>query len=84
MSYLLRDSLKNDMARLASHDVCAEKFIHSDQLRFLMIEAYIWKLITTKVTGDNGQIWAGRLKDSFGSMQRVLHPSEDARFDDDG
>jgi hypothetical protein len=73
-------SVKENMMDLAITDDYADKFMNSAQLRYIMVEAFVWKFILSNIMGDNGHIWAGRLRDAFGSIQRVLDPSKDPRF----
>jgi hypothetical protein len=69
---------KGEMAELAVDLNFAENFVDSAQVRFLMVEAFVWSFIVARVVGDNGHIWAGRLKDSFMSIRKVLDPSKGA------
>jgi hypothetical protein len=70
--------VEKEMAELAVDLNFAENFVDSAQARYLMVEAFVWSFIVTRVVGDNGHIWAGRLKDSFTSIRKVLDPSKGA------
>jgi hypothetical protein len=81
-SFITRD--KGDMQYLAIDDDFADGFVHSVQLRFLMIEAFVWSFIVFRVMGSDGHIWAGSLKEPFGSIRKVLDPGKQPSFKDDG
>jgi hypothetical protein len=66
----------DEMVELAIDDSLANGFLYSAQRCPLMIEAFVWKFIVARVMGNDGYIWAGRLKDSFASIRSVLDPSK--------